>query len=296
VRAFTEVAEDLDRPAACYVLKARVSGDGWSDLELKVVDYRFWSHPLLLTHGRRFHGVISAVPRQLEIPLSTLGLFWPRDLDDGDEPFRLSGIEFVQTGPTAGASPDRDLRLHLTDLRLVDGDCVEGSPPHFRFERVAVDGEARSYPVIQNAQWAGRLALRVDFSLPSNNHWQRIIAHDRWQWSCADTLELHFAAAQPTQIQLVLEDAQKGATGARWYADMLLDGGSTWKTERISVRNLKPFDSTDSRLLDWTRIRQVAIAIIRGSVTPQSGTVYLDKLEASARPEALRSDGTCLRP
>jgi len=236
VRAYTAVSDDWDRPAACYLLHSSISGDRlWPHYEIKVADRRG------LVHVRRLFNVLSDEPRELNIPLETLGLFGSqkpeRELDDEDVPFILGGLEHAQIDVAPGMTLNKDIHIRLTDLRLDRGDCVEGSPPRFNFGRVAVDGENNHVPSIVDVEFAGRPALRVDFALQSpNNRWQRVIAHDRWRWSCADTLVLHYAVAQPTRIQLVLEDAQTdGATGARWFAETTLEASASWRTWTVSV-------------------------------------------------------------
>lgn len=299
VRAYTDIFDDL-APAACYVFKARVvDGLGWPDFELKVIDGRSWSNPLPQTYGRRFYGLLSSAPRDLAIPLQTLGLFWPRDGMMGSDPIVLGQLEFVQSDTAPGQNLGIDPRLHLADLELQKGDCIEGAPPLFRFERVAIEGETRPFPVVGNAVVGRRNALRMDFDIhASNNQWQRVIAHDRWQWSCVEELTLYYVAAQATRVQLVLEDGQalsNSATGARWFVETTLPRSAGWTTWRISPGDFRRFDNQDVRPLDWNSIRQVAIAVIPGAGTAREGTIYLDTLVPAARSAAVDAGGICVK-
>ena len=60
----------------------------------------------------------SGAGRALDIPLKTLGRFWPRELDTGDDPPAMAGLAHAQDDSEPGHMPAGALRFKLKGLRL----------------------------------------------------------------------------------------------------------------------------------------------------------------------------------
>ena len=293
VRLSTELAEDLWRPAACVVLSTRIGFSGWSLPEIKISGPPSTdpTQPLSLTHGRRLYGITE--DRLLNFRLHKLKPYWGQHQND-DDPLVLAGVEFALVRDVAAADNlDRSVSLRLSGMRLVPGDCIEGTPPVFRKDDISLDAEANRVPTIQDTTFLGDPALRADYSLDNERRWIKFEANDRYRWPCAEFLELRYAASEAVRLQIIIQDSQIGSTGARYFSEATVPGNGTWNTWRVKVADLRPFDSSDNRRLNWNRLRGVSIAIVPGASS--SGTLFLDKLQALAPSTVLRTDGSCLK-
>lgn len=292
--AQTDIFEHAGRPMACLVFNGVVSGYGWPGFELKAIDAAQRT-----THGRRYPNLLGGDPVRLSVPLSTIGLFWTREADAGDDPPKLHQIAFVQDDVAPKKTLDVEVGLHLANLQLAEGDCMEGAPPQYRRDRVSLNGDRESNPLISDGEYNGEPALRVEFALNSMVRWQTILAQDRWRWGCVNALELRYASENPVRVQLKFEDAQVRAgldTGARLFAETTLGPTRGWGSWRVSVSDLHLFEPADARAFNWNKLRKVEIAIIPGEGAANNGVFYLDRLDPLARQDSLMPDGTCREP
>ncbi len=281
---------DLSTPAACWQLRADFSGVGpWDTLQIKAEDARG------LTHGLNLPGLVGKAPYAMNLSLARLGVFWVRGGDPGTT-FRPGKFSLGVLTRSSDRKPGVNVLLKARRLALVPGDCLEGAPVRFRRGELTLEGAGGKLPVAREVEVEGKRAVKLSYDIQEPGAWQRVTINDRWRWSCARVVRLRYRSDQRTRVQLVVEDGQLGGgykKGSRFYAEGFLSKTDRWLEWRVPVAKLRPFNPKDLRLLDGARLRKVSIAFPSVERAARKGTVTLLSLDALARPDQLKKDGSC---